>query len=190
MITKFKIFEMVDNKELTIVTSNPKKLKEYNDFGLNVKAETGKDLPEVDSNIDDVIVYKSLDAGINKIVEDTVLIVDGEEIVDIRWKIKEMNQDASATWVVSLGVNDGEKIKVYRGFIDGKLVKKDDITGFGFDEYFVPNGTDMTLGELDRIGRKPEFSARKIAVENLLDNNICFDVDIDKIDTWKGDYQH
>lgn len=188
MITKFKIFE---NKELFIVTSNPKKLKEYNDFGLNVKAKTGKDLPEVDSNIDDVIVYKSLDAGVGTIVEDTVLIVDGVEVVDIRWRIKEMNEKNSfATWVVSLGVNDGKQIKVYRGFIDGKLVKKDDITGFGFDEYFVPDGTDLTLGELDRIGKKPEFSARKIAVENLLKNNICFEVDIYKIDTWKGGYQH
>lgn len=187
MITKFKMFE---NKELVIVTSNPKKLKEYNDFGLDVKAKQGKDLPEVDSDIDDVIVYKSLDAGVGTIVEDTVLVVDGVEVVDIRWRIKEMNENAPATWIVSLGVNDGQKIKVYRGFINGMLVKKDDITGFGFDEYFVPFGTDLTLGELDRLGKKPEYSARKLAVENLLEDNLCFDADIDKIDTWKGDYQH
>jgi len=187
MITKFKMFE---NKELFIVTSNTKKLKEYNDFGLNIKAKPGKDLPEVDSDIDDVIIYKSLDAGINTIVEDTVLIVDGVEVVDIRWRIKEMNEDNPATWVVSLGLNDGKKIKVYRGYINGMLVKKDDITGFGFDEYFVPFGTDMTLGELDRIGKKPEYSARKIAVENLLEGNLYFDIDINDIVEWKGGYQH
>jgi len=187
MITKFKMFE---NKELFIVTSNPKKLKEYNDFGLSLKAKVGKDLPEVDSNIDDVITYKSLDAGINTIVEDTVLVVDGKEIVDIRWRIKEMNENAPATWIVSLGVNDGVKIKVYRGYINGMLVKKDDITGFGFDEYFVPYGTDLTLGELDRIGQKPEYSARKMAVENLLEDNLYFDVNINDIKEWKGNYQH
>ena len=69
---KFKTFKLTD---LKIVTSNPKKLKEYNDFGLDITAEVGKDLPEVDGSIDDVIIYKSLDAGINKIVEDTVLWV-------------------------------------------------------------------------------------------------------------------
>lgn len=177
-------------KELRIVSSNPKKIKEYNEFGLHIKAESGLDLPEVDSNIDDVILYKSLDAGSNKIVEDTVLEVEGVEIVDIRWKIKEMNLDASARWIVSLGLNKDEKIKVYRGIINGKIVKKDNITGFGFDEYFIPDGSTFTLGELDRMGTKPEFSARRIAVENLIKDNSHFEKDIDKIETWKGDYQH
>lgn len=184
---KFKTFKLTD---LKIVTSNPKKLKEYNDFGLDITAEVGKDLPEVDGSIDDVIVYKSLDAGINKIVEDTVLIVDGEEIVDIRWKIKEMNQDASARWVVSLGLNDGEVIKVYRGIIEGKLVKTDDITGFGFDEYFIPDGSEYTLGQLDRMGKKPLFSARRLVCENLLNDNFDFFIKISKISDWKGNYQH
>jgi inosine/xanthosine triphosphate pyrophosphatase family protein len=177
-------------EELVIVTSNPKKIKEYNDFGLNIKAETGLDLPEVDGNIDDVIIYKALDAGINKIVEDTVLEVDGVEIVDIRWKIKEMNKDADARWIVSLGVNDGERIKVYRGIINGKIIKKDNIKGFGFDEYFVPDGTKLTLGDLNKLGRKSDFSARRLAVENLVKDNICFEKKITQIKTWSGKYQH
>ncbi len=95
---------MFKTMDLTIVSSNPKKIKEYNEFGLHIKAESGLDLPEVDSNIDDVILYKSLDAGTNKIVEDTVLEVEGVEIVDIRWKIKEMNLDATARWMVHMSV--------------------------------------------------------------------------------------
>jgi len=187
MITKFNLFE---KKELVIVTSNKKKLQEYNDFGLDVTAEPGLDLPEVDSNIDDVIVYKALAAGENKIVEDTILEVDGVEVVDIRWKIKEMNVNASARWIVSLGLNDGKQIKVYRGIIEGQLVKTDDISGFGFDEYFIPNGSPYTLGQLDRQGNKALFSARKIACENLLNNNEEFVENIDNIANWVGGYQH
>lgn len=175
---------------MVIVTSNKKKLKEYNDFGLDIKAEPGLDLPEVDSNIDDVIVYKSLAAGENKIVEDTILEVDGVEIVDIRWKIKEMNMNSPARWIVSLGLNDGNKITIYRGVIDGQLVKTDDITGFGFDEYFIPNGSPYTLGQLDKQGNKALFSARKIACENLLNNNVEFSVDINNISEWVGGFQH
>ena len=185
MITRFG-----DYNELTILSSNEKKIREYNRFGLNVKAEKGLDLPEVDGDINDVIIYKSLIAGTNKIVEDTILEVDGVEVIDIRWKIKQMNKNASARWIVSLGLNDGKYIKVYRGIINGQLVKTENAEGFGFDEYFIHEGSNQTLGELDKKGLKDNFSARKFACQKLIEDNPLFKKKISEIPEWTGSYQH
>ena len=175
---------------MKIVTSNINKLKEFNRFGLPYDSEGGIDLPEVDGTIDDVIIYKSLSAGVNKIVEDTILEVDGEEIIDIRWKIKEMNKNSDAKWIVSLGLNDGTYIKVYRGITNGKLIKTDELSSFGFDNYFLPDGSDLTLGELEKIGRKDDFSSRKIACLDLVNDVPILIIKISQIPNWTGKYQH
>lgn len=184
------IVEFNKYKSISIVSSNEKKIREYKQFGLDVNVEKGLDLPEVDGNMNDVIIYKSLLAGTNKIVEDTILEVDGVEINDIRWKIKQMNKNASAKWIVSLGLNDGEYIRVYRGIINGELVKTENVSVFGFDDYFIPEGSNLTLAKLDKKGQKSLFSARRIACENLIEDNIEFKKKIDKIPEWKGNYQN
>ena len=180
---------MTDFSKLSILSSNEKKIREYNNFGLKVKAEKGIDLPEIDSNIDDIIIYKSLHAGSNKIVEDTILEVDGVEIIDIRWRVKQMNIDASAKWIVSLGLNDGEYIKIYRGIVKGKIVKTENINDSDFDQYFIPDGSELRLLDLDKVGLKNNFSARKLACENLVSDNHIIKIKIDNISQWTGNYQ-
>ena len=101
-----------------------------------------------------------------------------------------MNKNASAKWIVSLGLNDGEYIRVYRGIINGELVKTENVSGFGFDDYFIPEGSNLTLAKLDKKGQKSLFSARKIACENLINDKLEFKKKINKIPEWKGNYQN
>ena len=65
-------------------------------------------------------MYKALEAGENLLVEDTVLIVNGEEIVDIRSKIDQMDNfiiGSDASWQVLLSVQQGDYIYVSIGIV-------------------------------------------------------------------------
>jgi inosine/xanthosine triphosphate pyrophosphatase family protein len=177
---------------MILLTSNKHKIAEYRSFGLDIEVSKGPDLKEVQGTPDEVIVYKSLAAGKGTVVEDAILIIDGVEIVDIRWKVKELTNTTNALWVVSLGYNDGETIHVYRGKISGSIRADVELPedAFGFEPLFVPEGSDKTLLELDRIGKKSEFSARRIATDNLLEDKKEFVTYIDQIPQWKGKYQN
>lgn len=176
-----------------LTTSNKNKITEFKAIlGDKLTIKKGKDIKEVNGNMDEVIIYKSLDSVINSIVEDTILEVDGKEVVDIRYYIKKYSKaTVKANWIVSLAINTGTEIKVYRGIIQGKLIKTDTIPddSFGFDSYFVPKGTTKTLYELNKIGEKDNFSARKIALLSLLEDKFVFTKQIKDIPNWNGKYQ-
>jgi len=176
---------------MILKTSNKSKMAEFKRIlGDKLVIEPGIDLPEVDGNKDEVIIYKSLEAGKNIIVEDTILLLDGKEVVDIKWNQEDKLKNTKvATWITSIGYNDGEQIHVYRGIING-IVVEPKVPGFAFDPYFLPDGSDLTLSELDKVGRKEEFSARKIALINLVKNRSEFSIDISKIKPWTGKYQN
>lgn len=177
------------------MTSNENKLKEFKRFGIkDLEIQKGMDLDEVDSDEYTVITYKSLMSGEMTIVEDTSLHVEGANIgVNVRWLMDNINDyhGKKATWIVLLGVNDGEYIKIYEGKVEGKLVKTDvkNDTTFGFDSNFIPNGQTKTLSELDSLGLKDNFSARKKAVESLLSNDVSYVKHIKNIPQWSGSYQ-
>lgn len=173
-----------------LVSSNENKIAEFRRFGLKFDVQKGADIKEVDGDMDEVIIHKSISAGVNKIVEDTILVIEGEEIVDIRYRINEFSKNSYAEWVVSLGYNDGVSVRVYRGVIKGRIIKTKDISGFGFDSYFIPEGSDKTLSELDKIGEKDSFSARKIAVYNLLKDKYVLKININDIKNWNGKFQN
>jgi len=182
---------------MKIVTSNTNKLREFQRFGLNYEMAPGLDLLEVKGTMDEVIVYKALDAGAGLIVEDTILEIDGQEVVDIRWKIDELKtlnqpEGIPARWIVSLGYNDGDTIQVYRGIVEGFLINPVEIPedAFGFDPYFVPAGQQFTLAELELEGSKDDYSARKLAVVNMINQNATLEVPVIDLKPWTGDYQH
>lgn len=180
---------------LKLITSNEKKLEEFKRFGLKeILIEKGMDLKEVDSNEITVALYKSKDAGENTIIEDTSLEVEGEDVgINIRWLLKHLPTLAGkkAIWNVYLGVNDGNSIKVYKGEIKGILTNKP-YTGdaFGFDPYFLPEGTEWTLHELEQKGLKDSYSARKKAIESLLKNDYVKKQKVEEMPDWSGGYQN
>lgn len=178
---------------MKLVTSNPNKLREFRQMGLDLDIQPGMDLREVQGNINEVILHKAKDAGAGLVVEDTVLLVSGQEVVDIRWRIQEFadQEGMEATWVVSLGYNDGHTVRVYRGNIYGTLVSRIPREGsFGFNPYFIPVGSELTLDQLDVLGRKNEFSARSLAARDLLMDRHILRVQLDDIPVWTGEYQN
>lgn len=177
-----------------ITTSNQDKINEFISIlgEERVVVQKGRDIKEVFGTMDEVILHKSFDAGVGYIVEDTILEVDGKEIVDIRYNIEKFaDKNIEARWIVSLGFNDGDNIYVYRGIIKGQLVAVDEIPfdAFGFDPYFVPNGSKDSLYTLKQNGQKDLFSARKIALENLLLEKAIIVTPRVSIKPWTGKYQ-
>ena len=180
---------------LTLVSSNENKLHEFKRFGLpGLDIEKGVDLPEVDADGETVVLYKALAAGPHRIVEDTALHIDGAQIgVNIRWLLDDIaNHDGKrATWEVWLGINDSQHITTYRGEITGRITAKYAAShqGFGFDNYFIPDGTDKTLYELEMDGRKDAFSARKKAIDAFLACDVQKRIPIPNIPQWNGPMQ-
>ena len=172
-------------------TSNPKKIEEFQEFlGDSLTIVKGADIDEVNGTVDEVIMYKALDSGKDIIVEDTILKINGVEVVDIRWKVDEFNEGDKAEWITSLGYNNGESIIIFRGSTHGTLTKKKGNEGFAFDPFFVPDESEMSLSELDHIGEKGNFSARFKALSNFVEGNYLEIHKISEIPVWNGTYQH
>lgn len=188
--------ERLSSLSFVVKTSNPRKLAEINRFGLAVTAEPGEDLLEVDGTPEQVATYKSLAAGPRALVEDTSLDVEGFDAgVNIRWllehlteEVKKSGRTPKATWRVMLAVHDGEQMFVAKAEVPGHMVAEPRGAGFAFDAYFVPEGHDQTLGEMDAAGTKDLVSARKTAVQNLLSGH-CTTVPLSDIPEWTGAYQ-
>lgn len=180
-------------KKASVVTSNMNKFLEFKEIlGDELKIEKGLDLKEVQSDSLTVIFHKSADAGDGYIVEDTLLVIEGREVVDIRYKINElqnMDKVVEATWIVNLGYNDGQYIYVFESEIKGVLKPSDALESFGFDPYFYPEGQSLSLDELAKRGRKLEYSARNRAVIRMLNGEFSHGIRLEELKKWEGDYQ-
>jgi len=180
---------------LTLLTSNKNKIAEFQRFGLPVEAKKGKDIKEVLGTAQEVITYKTLEVESGCIVEDTILTINGEDVVDIRYRLDNINKYAGmpAVWRVSLGVVIDGNLHISHGEIEGSMTipKKDDNAGFGFDPYFIPsknNPNNHSLSMLESLGTKDEYSARKKAVLSLI-NGKCTITPTQTIPKWSGGYQ-
>lgn len=171
-----------------ILTSNSHKLQEYKEFGI--EARLGIDIREVLGTIDEVIIYKILECEPFVIVEDTVLKVEDKEIVDIKFKLKEIKQHSKASWITSLGYHDNVNLYVYRGVVEGRIVTPVIEHETSFEPCFVPSGADVTLYELKKEGRKNNFSARRIALEAYRNRKPVLCKKILDIPSWVGEYQN
>lgn len=178
---------------MIILTSNKDKIREINELAPHIKTEKGPDLKEVLGNKDEVIIYKTLQTFPGYIVEDTILEIDGEEVVDIKWKLNDLKDGTEVKWIVSLGYFFSDSvIKIYRGEICGTVIKPDVIpeNSFGFDPYFIPNGNTKTLHELRLCGEKDKYSPRKLALTNLIIDNPTLIKEVKDIPPWTGKYQN
>lgn len=122
-------------------------------------------------------------------VEDTVLVIDGNEIVDAKYRIKEIGETADALWVTSLGYHDDINLYVYRGTIKGRIVPAVFEHKISFEPCFIPDGAEITLYELRQMGMKDEFSARRLAIEAFRSNDPIICRPMLDIPKWEGRYQ-
>ncbi len=170
-----------------VLTSSQHKVDEYTALGMSAKL--GHSTREVLGTMDEVIMYKILSSDAHTLVEDTVLKVDGEIIVDLKFRAKGMKACADASWITSLGYHDDVNLYVYRGIINGRIEVPPDVCISSFEPYFVPQGTDLTLFELRRMGAKSRFSARRIALDAYRNSAPTFVRRILEIPEWEGEYQ-
>ncbi len=181
---------------MKLVTSNKFKLKEFQRFGLNIQMEEGLDLREVLGTSKEVVIYKAIEAGANLLVEDTILTVNGIEIVDIREKISDIDTFIcqEALWTVSLSCVINNEVLIASATIKGtiKHPNTDPSKAFGFDPYFYPNDNkeNLSLHALELQGKKDNYSARKNAIFNFINKKGNFEtIALNKIKKWTGKYQ-
>jgi hypothetical protein len=171
-----------------VLTSNCHKINEYQEFGI--EARLGPDIDEVLGTIDEVITYKILSSEPYILVEDTVLEIGGQEIVDVKFKLKNITEHDNALWITSLGYHDNSYLYVYRGIIEGRIVSPVIEHETSFEPYFMPIDAGITLYELKQRGQKDKFSARRLALEAFRNDQPAFLRKISDVPKWKGKYQN
>jgi XTP/dITP diphosphohydrolase len=193
------IASKIKDINFTLRTSNSKKLAEFQRFGLAVRAEAGADLPEVVGTPEEVVIYKALAAGPGVLVEDTSLDVEGFDAgVNVRWLLDTVTAqlqaspspvEPKAVWRVMLAFHQDDAMYISRAEVPGRMIANPRGAGFSFDAYFVPDGYEQTLGEMDAAGTKDLVSARKTALTNLLAGR-CKCLRVEDIPPWTGQYQN
>lgn len=170
---------------IVVVTSNKNKLAEINEIlGTNHKVSK-LDVPEIQSlDIDEVITAKAKEAYAK--VKKPVLVED------ISLEIKNLkglpgpfvkfflhtlgtegtvallgNKSTETKVTAATAIYDGKNLKIFKGTVNGTLVKKDRGTGgFGFDKVFVPNGYKQTYAQMP-TGLKNRISHRALALKKI-----------------------
>ena len=174
-------------KDLTFVTSNKNKVREIKEIlGPNIKIRE-INLPEIQSlNLDEVITEKAKEAF--KIVKKPIVVEDVSLEVEalkglpgtfVKFFLQTIGTEGTAklvgknstftTVTAAFALYDGKKIKIFKGSIRGKLIKKNKgENGFGFDKIFVPTGFKETYAQLSSE-LKNKISHRAKALKKLKD---------------------
>lgn len=173
-------------KKILLVTSNPAKIKEFQEI-MHINVEIiDIDLDEIqDLDVEKIALHKLNEAY--KKVKKPVMIDDVSFEVDawngfpgplIKWILKaggpelllkmlknEKNRKAQVGLVI--GFHDGKKPHLFLGKAKGNIahsVKGKD--GFGWDQVFVPNGHELTYAEM-KPELKNSISHRGIALSKF-----------------------
>ncbi|WP_274644930.1 non-canonical purine NTP pyrophosphatase [Pseudomonas serbica] len=182
-------------QDFTLVTSNPVKIAEYQRFSnASLRIETGEDLDEVDGNPDEVIIHKALAAGPGRMVEDSIMVIDGQPMIDIRWRkdallAGEIQHPAKAIWQVRLGILHEGVVYAYLGETYGTICPYD-TPGFGIDPIIRVDGVGQSLSAMDKAGTKDPVSARKFAFDAVVNQLPYLTVKVDLVAPWTGRYQN
>jgi len=177
-------------KSTILLTSNKNKLREFQLYIPEMESELGEDKKEVLGTSTEVIIEKTKDIKPKRMVEDTILVVNGKELVDIRYSGNaNVKHGDKLVWMTKLGYNSGEEVQVFTGKVRGTAnFDRRNEKAFGFDDIFIPLGSDKTLFELG--DNKGNFSARKLAIEKYKANVSDFSVKLEDIPVWTGKYQN
>jgi len=175
---------------LKVNTSNPDKFREFQRMfakhGITLEA-TATDLREIDADPIQVVAHKATQVGDNVVVEDTQLDVEGADVgVNVRWLLDHLPdyEGRKAVWTTLMGVKRDKVVYVYRGAVEGVIVRPRGDGNFGFDPVFQPEGSTHTLAE-----EKPdEVNARSRCIDNLA-RDVVFARHA-PIDHWDGKWQH
>lgn len=183
-------------KSVILMTGNAGKMDEFKTLvGLESLeiAYKSLDLPEIQSlDIHEIGLYKTrmaltyhseIEAYDAVVTDDTALYCDALNGLPgplIKWFLDRLGQDglvkligeeqksASVTCLLSLGITKTQEIIQFEGTIKGKLVNAQGRYGFGWDPVFMPNGSNLTYGEMG-AEKKNKISHRAVAMKKLRD---------------------
>lgn len=168
-------------------TSNNDKLKEYREYLPGYKIMAKKtDLAEPLADELTVIQYKASQLDEGYLVDDASLHVQGVEIgVNIKWLIPKLHEHEGkiAEFSCLLGVRKGDEILIFKGSVNGKIVKPKG-EGFGIGPFFLPDGLSRTLGEY----MAPKYNPRYLALQNFLEKNVYETRPL--LTQWTGEFQN
>ncbi|MBB4865374.1 inosine/xanthosine triphosphate pyrophosphatase family protein [Pseudomonas nitritireducens] len=180
--------------DFIIVTSNQTKIREYGRFaGAGLRIQEGEDLAEVMGSPDEVLIYKALAAGEGRMVEDAILVIDGEPVVDTKYRVSALRRGECAVgtpviWQVRLGVLLNGTVYGYLGETPGTICEM--VTpGYGVDPVILVNGVGKSLAQLELEGEKDTFSARRLAMKAVVEKAPYLHVQASSISPWQGAYQ-
>lgn len=155
-----------------IGTSNKGKIREYEaQLGEGYTFDATYDLPEVEADPRTVIAYKAkLAYEVWKkpvLVEDTTLQIGDMSLVEasnVKWMLPRLDDyiGQKAIERISLGYSDGEKVYLYIGKVEGKMVKPRVKEAFAYDGHFLPDGSTKTYAEDKTI------NSRTIALQKMV----------------------
>ena len=160
------------NPPTVIGTSNKGKMKEYKaQLGEGYTFDATYDLPEVEADPRTVIAHKAKLAyevwGEPVLVEDTTLQIGDMSLVEasnVKWMLPRLDDyiGQKAIERISLGYSDGEKVYLYIGKVEGKMVKPRVKEAFAYDGHFLPDGSTKTYAEDKTI------NSRTIALQKMV----------------------
>lgn len=168
----------------TVNTSNLGKQAEFRSFlGENTKF-LNVDLNEPDADALTIIRYKASQFD-SVLVDDTSLSVEGAEVdTNIRWLLKELKNfiGREATFCCYLGILRAAKVEVFVGKVEGQMVQPRGAS-FGFNNFFLPKASNLTLGE--KVSNRN--NARFHAIQSLLRHHPAFE--LEPLRRWGGRFQ-
>lgn len=171
----------------TFLTSNSYKIEQYKLFNAGFDIQKGEDLPEILSNSNEIIIFKSKMSGVGTVVEDSIIIVDNVEIVDVKWRYREFF-GKDAIWKTSIGINDGKHIYVFSAEIPVKIT--DNTSAAGFEDNIIPLINNPEFKSASFLIGNIETSARGLAVERVKQWVPNFHISINDVGDWSGAWQN
>lgn len=192
-------------KNIEFLTTNPKKSKDFTDYGLGVRTFEQEIIEVLSPDVEVVVLYKAKDTKLNNIVvEDTSLFVEGADfygtqIKHVYEKIKhdENFNNHKAIWEVSLCMKSGEYFYISTGRTEGILKYPSLEVGYHFDRIFaVKNSKNefqhfelYTNEEKQIIG--PRFKALKLLTDSFKneDYSQLKVIHESNVLEWSGEYQ-
>ena len=177
---------------VVFVTSNAHKAKYFSELiGHDIQHES-VDMPEIQSlDVDEVVTAKAKAAYelIKQpvIVEDTSLVIRAMGRLPgtfIKWFLDELGPEGlcsladadparSAIASATFAYYDGNHLRLFTGSLAGTIAKMPlGESGFGWNRVFIPEGSTLTLGQMDEAAFKKEYMKIKhfAAVKEFIDN--------------------
>jgi XTP/dITP diphosphohydrolase len=176
-------------RQLILNTSNAGKLQEFErlfaQYGITITVQR-RDLHEIDADPVTIVVHKASQLQEDVLVEDTSLEIEGTLVgTNIRWVLNDMPHyvGRKAKWRTLLAYREGDLVHVFEGQIEGTIVQPRGEEGFGFDPFFLPNNSSLTLAE----AKSDAVNARAKAVEAFV--HAQHHSVVHSISQWNGPWQ-